>query len=171
KGGDLRASVKRIHQHGIVIGGSFIMGLDSDDSGVGRRIADAANHYGVDLLNPVFLTPLPGTRLWEKMQKQQRIAADRFPDEWQYYTLGFPVARYRNLSWHQLLTEMDDCWRMFYSPWRMLRRIASSLGQRRSPLTMIVGNLSYRRNYRAERRSGRTLDLTRGAVWRRGALS
>ena len=165
KGGDLRASVQRIHRHGISIVGSFIMGLDSDDSGVGRRIADAASYYGVDLLNPVYLTPLPGTRLWDKMQVQHRIAANRFPEEWQYYTLGFPVARYRNLSWHQLLTEMDDCWRTFYSPWRMLRRIAGSFGHWRSPLAMLVANLSYRRNCRAERRTVRTLDLARGAMW------
>jgi len=103
--------------------------------------------------------------LWDRMQTQQRIAANRFPEEWRYYTLGFPVARYQNLSWPQLLNEMDDCWRAFYSPGRMLRRIAGSLRRWRSPLTMLVANLSYRRNCRAERHIGRNLDLTRGATW------
>ena len=70
KGGNLRASVARIHRHGIIVVGSFIMGLDSDTPGVGRRIAKAADRYGVDLLNPLFLTPLPGTRLWDKMHSQ-----------------------------------------------------------------------------------------------------
>ena len=165
KGRDLRASVRRIHRHGISVVGSFIMGLDGDTPGVGRRIARAASHYGVDLLNPVYLTPLPGTRLWDKMKADRRIAANDFPEDWRYYTLGFPVARYRRLSWGQLLSEMDDCWRAFYSPWRVVRRVAECLRQWRNPLVLLVANLSYRRNYRADRRTLRALDLSRGLAW------
>ena len=167
KGGDLRASVARIHRHGMAVVGSFIIGLDNDTPGVGRRIAEAAGRYGVDLLNPIFLTPLPGTRLWENMATQGRIAANRFPEDWRYYTLSFPVARYQNLSWAQLLNEMDDCWLKFYSPWRMARRIIGNLRHWRSPLTMLVANLSYLRNYRGDRERFGELDLSRGLAWNR----
>jgi len=165
KGGDPRASVARIHRHGILVVGSFIMGLDSDTAGVGERIAKAADHYNVDLLNPIFLTPLPGTRLWERMQTQGRIAASRFPQDWRYYTLSFPVARYRNLSWGQILAEMDESWRWFYSPWRIVRRCLGSLGRWRSPLITLVANLSYLRNYRADCNKLGSLDLSLGAAW------
>jgi len=165
KGGNLRASVGRIHRHGMLVVGSFIMGLDSDTPGVGRRIAKAAARYSVDLLNPIFLTPLPGTRLWDNMQTQGRIAANRFPQDWRYYTLSFPVARFQNLSWAQILTEMDESWRWFYSPWRILRRVFGGLSRWRSPLTMLVANLSYRRNYRADRKKLGDLDLSQGAAW------
>ncbi len=165
KGGDLRASIRRIHRHGIVVVGSFILGLDSDTPGAGRRIAAAASHYGVDLFNPLFLTPLPGTRLWEQMASQGRIAANQFPQDWQYYTLGFPVARYRNLSWDQMVQEMDQCWQGFYSPWRTTWRIAKSLGRWRSILTLLIANLSYRRNYRADRDRLNDLDMSRGPAW------
>lgn len=70
--------------------GSFIIGLDVDQPGIGRRIADAASHYGVDNLNALFLTPLPGTRLWDPMQSEDRIGLQAFPEDWQYYTLTFP---------------------------------------------------------------------------------
>ncbi len=165
KGGDLRASVARIHRHGILVVGSFIMGLDSDTPGVGKRIAKAAAQYSVDLLNPIFLTPLPGTRLWENMQTQGRITANNFPQDWSYYTLSFPVARFQNLSWAQILAEMDESWRWFYSPWRILRRVSIGLRRWRSPLTMLVANLSYRRNYRADRARLRDLDLSLGDAW------
>jgi radical SAM superfamily enzyme YgiQ (UPF0313 family) len=165
KGGDLRASIARIHRHGLVVVGSFIIGLDSDTHGVGQRIAEAATRYGVDLLNPLFLTPLPGTRLWEKMEAQGRIVANRFPDDWRYYTLSFPVARYHNLSWSQVLAEMDDCWSTFYSRWRTMRRIVGSLFRWRTPLTLLVANLSYRRNYRGDRDSFVNLDLSSGRAW------
>ena len=72
KGRDFRASVERIQRHGIVVAGAFIMGLDVDMPGIGEHIADTANGYGLDLLNVQFLTPLPGTRLWEKMELEDR---------------------------------------------------------------------------------------------------
>jgi hypothetical protein len=43
--------------------GSFIIGLDIDEPGIGERIAEVANHYGVDYLNMLFLMPLPGSGL------------------------------------------------------------------------------------------------------------
>lgn len=165
KGTDLRASVRRIHCHGISVVGSFIIGLDSDTRGVGRRIARAARHYGVDLINPLYLTPLPGTRLWDSMESQGRIAVNHFPEDWRYYTLSFPVARYGRLSWEQLVREMDDCCRAFYAPGRILRRVLNSFRHGRSALIMLVANLSYRRNYSADLRGLRTLDFSRGRAW------
>jgi radical SAM superfamily enzyme YgiQ (UPF0313 family) len=89
-GRDMAASVRRIQRHKILVVGSFIMGLDTDEPGIGDRIAATAAHYGVDILNALFLTPLPGTRLWDDLESQGRIAADGFPEDWQYYTLTFP---------------------------------------------------------------------------------
>jgi len=148
KGRDFRKSVQRIRRHNIVVVGSFIMGLDTDEPGIGRRIARAASSYGVDILNVLFLTPLPGTRLWDQMATQDRIAAADFPDDWRYYTLGFPTAHYRNFSWSALVREMDCCDRGFYSLWRIFRRVTNSLLRWRRPVLLLVGNLSYRRNAR-----------------------
>ena len=98
KGRDFRASVRRIQRHNILVVGSFIIGLDIDEPGVGNRIAEVASQYGVDNLNVLFLTPLPGTRLWDQMISEGRIALDTFPEDWKYYTLTFPVGRYKHLS-------------------------------------------------------------------------
>jgi radical SAM superfamily enzyme YgiQ (UPF0313 family) len=146
KGRDCRASVRRIQRHGILVVGSFIIGLDVDEPGIGRRIAEAANQYGVDYLNPLFLTPLPGTRLWDQMKAQDRIALDTFPEDWKYYTLTFPVARYKHLSLDGISAEMLSCSRTFYSMPRILRRVWGNLWGRRQPLISLVGNLSYRNN-------------------------
>jgi radical SAM superfamily enzyme YgiQ (UPF0313 family) len=54
KGRDFRQSVRRIRRHNILVAGSFIMGLDSDKPGIGRRIAKAAGSYGVDILNALY---------------------------------------------------------------------------------------------------------------------
>ena len=141
--------------------GSFIMGLDSDQPGIGRRIAEAALRYGVDVLNTLFLTPLPGTRLWDEMESQRDVAANRFPQDWQYYTLTFPVARYRHFGCVDIAREMETCDGVFYSRWNILRRAWRSLWQRRKPFATLVSSLSYRGNLRLSRRACRDFLLSR----------
>jgi radical SAM superfamily enzyme YgiQ (UPF0313 family) len=153
KGRDFRASVRRIQRHSIMVVGSFIIGLDMDKPGIGQQIAQAASRYGVDNLNALFLTPLPGTRLWDQMKSEDRIALTAFPEDWKYYTLTFPVARYKHLSLDGVIHEMIACNRNFYSMPRLLRRVWDSLWQRRQPLISLVGNLSYRHNSRVDCRT------------------
>jgi radical SAM superfamily enzyme YgiQ (UPF0313 family) len=164
KGRNFRASVRKIQRHHILVVGSFIMGLDADEPGVGKQIVRAARSYGVDILNTLFLTPLPGTRLWEQMKSEDRIAANNFPGDWRYYTLGFPTAHYRNFSWTTLVEEMNSCDRRFYSLWGILLRVADSVLRRRHPLMALVSNLSYRNNTRLSRKSYGKLGLLRSGV-------
>jgi radical SAM superfamily enzyme YgiQ (UPF0313 family) len=152
KGRDFRASVRRIQRHKILVVGSFIIGLDVDEPGAGRHVAETAVRYGVDNLNTLFLTPLPGTRLWDQMKAKDRITLDVFPEDWRYYTLTFPVARYKHLSMDTVIEEMLTCDREFYSLPRILRRVWSSLIGRRQPWISLVGNFSYRSNLRLNRK-------------------
>jgi radical SAM superfamily enzyme YgiQ (UPF0313 family) len=153
KGRDFRASVQRIQRHKILVAGSFIIGLDIDAPGIGQRIAEVASLYGVDALNTLFLTPLPGTRLWDQMKSEQRITLNLFPDDWKYYTLTFPVARYKHFTLDAIVQEMNSCNHRFYSLTRILRRVWSSFWHRRHPLLSLVGNLSYRNNCRRDRKT------------------
>ena len=146
KGRDFRASVRRIQRYNIMVVGSFIIGLDIDEPGIGKRIAEVASQYGLDNLNVLFLTPLPGTRLWDQMKAEDRIALNVFPEDWKYYTLTFPVARYKHLSMDNVIQETILCNRDFYSMPHILRRVWNNLWQRRKPLLSLVGNLSYRGN-------------------------
>jgi radical SAM superfamily enzyme YgiQ (UPF0313 family) len=162
KARDFRASVRRIQRHHILVVGSFIIGLDVDEPGIGRRIAEAASQYGLDNLNVLFLTPLPGTRLWDQMKAEDRIALDSFPEDWKYYTLTYPVARYKHLSLDGAIHEMISCDRHFYSMPRILHRVCRNVWQRRQPLISLVGNLSYRNNLRVESKAYADFQRDRG---------
>ncbi|MFC1562536.1 B12-binding domain-containing radical SAM protein [candidate division KSB1 bacterium] len=152
KGRDYRASIRRIQRHNIVVVGSFIIGLDIDKPGIGKHIADMASQYGVDNINVMYLTPLPGTALWKRMKSEDRIALNDFPEDWKYYTLTFPVARYKHLSGDDIIQEMNSCNWSFYSMPRILRRVCRSLRERRKSIFSLVGNLSYRRNLYVSRK-------------------
>jgi len=74
--------VQNIQQHGIGVQGAFIVGLDSDDASIFDRVIDfvTANHlYGVQV---TILTPLPGTRLRERLERENRILSN----DWGNYT-------------------------------------------------------------------------------------
>ena len=157
-----------MQRHGIAVLGAFIMGLDVDKKGIGRQIANAAISYGVDTLNLTFLTPLPGTHLWETMESQGRIAADSFPEDWKYYTLGFPVASYMNLSWAEALQEFTSCLGRFYSYPRIFHRFFAGLLRNRRPVTNVgtlISNIVYRRNLHLDMKAFKEFDVSRGVPY------
>ncbi len=102
--------------------GAYMIGLDVDGPGLGRQIADACLEYGLDVVNITLLTPLPGTRLWTSMEKDERIIANASPDDWKCFTLSIPVARYLHLSRTDILDERASCLHSFYSYAQMARR-------------------------------------------------
>jgi hypothetical protein len=82
------------------------------------------------------------------MTSQGRIALDTFPEDWKYYTLKFPVARYKHLSPDRIIEEIISCDKDFYSTSRILRRLWDSLFRYRKPLINLISNLSYRGNFK-----------------------
>ena len=155
KGRDFRESVRRIQRHGICVVGSFIIGIDTDQRGIGETIGRAAKEYGIDAANVLILTPLPGTKLYAQMEREGRIRSNDYPHDWKYYTLTYPVASYMHLTWAELMDEVNQFNSRFYSYAQILRRMLRLARTTRSPRTLsvvLVANLSYRSNHLLDRR-------------------
>lgn len=75
--------IKNIQSYGIGIMGSFIIGLDNDDISVFNKIIDFVIENNLYDVQVSILTPLPGTRLRERMEKEGRL----LPTKWDNYTL------------------------------------------------------------------------------------
>jgi hypothetical protein len=80
------------------------------------------------------------------MEEEGRIAANRFPEDWKYFTLTLPVGRYKHLTQDEILKEMDSCIHRFYSLRGILRRVVRNLWKRQHPYLTLASNLSYRKN-------------------------
>ncbi len=150
---DIISCIREVRFYGIHIHGMFVLGAETDDVETIHETVDFAKGLGIDTVQIMILTPLPGTRLWDQMKSEDRIALDTYPEDWKYYTLTFPVARYKRLSLEDVIEEMISCDRCFYSMPRVLRRVWDSLRQRRQPLITWVGNFSYRNNLRLNRKA------------------
>jgi radical SAM superfamily enzyme YgiQ (UPF0313 family) len=160
---DTTAAVRRMQKRGITAVGSFIIGLDVDKKGVGSDIATAAHEYGLDAINVVFLTPLPGTRLWDEMSARDRVILKGSRRDWRYYTLTFPVARYNHLSWRDMVAEKEECFRTFYASAAIFRRLFGCVLHLRNPIPSLFSNLSYRVNtLRLDRAAYKDFDLSPG---------
>ena len=60
-----KQAFERIHHAGIAVLGAFIFGMDGDTSLKLKRRSDYMINKPVDVMQTTFLTPLPGTRLFE----------------------------------------------------------------------------------------------------------
>jgi len=139
-----RDVVQRIHKHRIIVAGSFMIGLDTDDEGIGQHIGESAVNIGVDILDVGILTPLPGTQLWKSLENENRLIFTNFPEDWDYYDLNFPVAQYKNFTCEEIINEIIHCDRVFYLRKRCWYRILRAVLTRNNPLSQTVANLAYR---------------------------
>jgi radical SAM superfamily enzyme YgiQ (UPF0313 family) len=78
---NLLKSVKRVQQAGLEVIGSFIVGLDNDTPDIFHQQADFIQKSGIVVAFVNALVALPGTRLHERLQKEQRLknGKDRLP--------------------------------------------------------------------------------------------
>lgn len=76
KNRDLVTSVKKIHQHGMAVSGGFIVGFDSDDPSIFLRQIDFIQKTGVVVAMISLLQALPGTKLYERLLKENRIISN-----------------------------------------------------------------------------------------------
>jgi radical SAM superfamily enzyme YgiQ (UPF0313 family) len=116
---DLQGFIKRIHDHGIGIQGSFIFGFDHDNEGVFERTIEFIHLNRIELPTFSVLTPFPGTPLWERLEGEGRI----FDRNWSHYDMSRVVFTPARMTPDQL--QRGYLWAQKYScaPRSILRRL------------------------------------------------
>jgi radical SAM superfamily enzyme YgiQ (UPF0313 family) len=118
---DYGAAVRRLHDLGVMVNGSFVFGMDEDDAGVFSRTVDWAVGQGVETATFHILTPYPGTALFQRMEKAGRIVHR----QWELYDTRHVVYRPRQLSAQALEEGYWRAYRDFYR-WGSILRGASA---------------------------------------------
>jgi radical SAM superfamily enzyme YgiQ (UPF0313 family) len=116
-GHDYESAIRRLHDLGIMINGSFVFGLDDDDPSVFDRTVDWAVRNGLTTATFHILTPYPGTRLFQQMEKEGRL----LHRDWSRYDTRQVVYRTIGLSAEELKSGYDRAYRQFYSWGNVLR--------------------------------------------------
>jgi radical SAM superfamily enzyme YgiQ (UPF0313 family) len=112
---DIEEAVTQLHKRHIMVHGMFVLGSDADNPGTVRDTVRFAKKTGVDSVQFMILTPLPGTQLFEQLQAEERI----FDYDWERYSGFHPVFYPRNMSPARLQFEIIlNAYRKFYSSWQ-----------------------------------------------------
>jgi radical SAM superfamily enzyme YgiQ (UPF0313 family) len=107
----IRDSIKAFHAYGIKIHGMFVLGSDADTVESIRATVDFAVNEGIDTVQFLVLTPVPGTAFFQRMEAQGRIISK----DWSLYDGHHVVIRTMNLSPYELQVEAIRAMSRFYS--------------------------------------------------------
>jgi len=137
----------RIHQAGIAVLGAFIFGMDSDTPERLRRRATFILKSKINAMQVTYLTPFPGTRLFDRYRADNRLLYTDFPRDWDHYDMTEAVHRPGGMEAAHLSKIVGELNRRMYAWPVLFRRALSTLWQtRRLSATKLVWdfNIGYR---------------------------
>jgi len=119
------SSVKKIHDYGMRIEGSFIFGFDFDTKEVFDETINFFKKSEIDFPNCRVLTPFPGTPIFDKFEKEGRI----FSKDWSLYNYYNVVFKPKNMT----PEELQDGWARvmdeFHSAFNFLKSLLNKRDQ------------------------------------------
>jgi radical SAM superfamily enzyme YgiQ (UPF0313 family) len=111
--------VKKLHDYGIGVNGSFVLGFDHDDEGVFERTAEFIIKAKLDVCYFSILTPYPGTALYSHMMEEGRII-DR---DWSSYNTNNVVFRPKLMTPERLLEGFHETLKQCFSYSSIISRL------------------------------------------------
>ncbi len=77
-------AIRKIKEHGMKVTGFFMFGFDNDTPDIFDKTLQAMYEWGLDEASFSIVTPYPGTRLFERLEKEGRITSY----DWSQYEEG-----------------------------------------------------------------------------------
>jgi len=114
---DYGATVRRLHDLGVMINGSFVFGMDEDDATVFDRTVEWAVTQGIETATFHILTPYPATALHARMHAAGRI----LHENWDLYDTRHCVYRPARMRGSALEAGYWRAYREFYTWGSILR--------------------------------------------------
>jgi radical SAM superfamily enzyme YgiQ (UPF0313 family) len=108
---DYAAAIRRLHDLGVMINGSFVFGMDDDDETVFERTVAWAVGQGIETATFHILTPYPGTALHARMAAEGRL----LHANWDLYDTRHVVYRPARLAPAALEAGYWRAYRDFYA--------------------------------------------------------
>ena len=111
--------IREIHNHGIAVGGTFVLGFDTDTKKVFDETLQNISSLDIDFPRFAILTPLPGTPLFYELDSQGRILTK----DWSKYDMVHVVFQPKHMSPEELQNEWYRIGSEVYSPTALVRRL------------------------------------------------
>jgi radical SAM superfamily enzyme YgiQ (UPF0313 family) len=128
KNRDLLQSIKTIHRAGLQVMGGFIVGFDSDTNSIFQRQIDFIQQSGIVAAMVGILQAPPGTRLFDRLQRENRVSREFSGDNVDGTTNIIP-----KMGLERLLDGYRLIMKQIYSPHNFYYRVRNLLQELKSP--------------------------------------
>ena len=135
------ARVEILHQYGIQVNGSFVLGFDHDRPDVFEKTAKWIEANRLECATFHILTPYPGTPLFRQMESEGRL----LHKDWELYDTAHVVFRPRHMTPEQLAEGYAWCYKRLFSHASIWRR--RPLDWRAVPAYLAMSYLYKRSNW------------------------
>jgi radical SAM superfamily enzyme YgiQ (UPF0313 family) len=95
---EYKKAILRCRKAGVFFHAAFIFGMDSHDTSIFNRTLDFIMEQNIPSVSAYVLTPYPGTALFKRLRKQNRL----LHQNWSYYDHLTPVFRPQRMSFEEL---------------------------------------------------------------------
>lgn len=123
KAEDYSRRIRLLHEHGLQVNGSFVLGFDGDNKDTFVRLADWIETNRLECATFHILTPYPGTPLFRQMEAEGRL----LHRNWDQYDTAHVVFRPKQMTPEQLLLGYDWMYRRLFSHTSIWRRRPTEL--------------------------------------------
>ncbi|QDV35075.1 B12-binding domain-containing radical SAM protein [Tautonia plasticadhaerens] len=115
---DYARRVRMLHEHGIQVNGSFVLGFDHDRRDVFDRTVGWIEDARLECATFHILTPYPGTPLFRQMEAEGRL----LHRDWSRYDTAHVVFLPRHMAPEELFEGYASCYRRLFSHGSIWRR-------------------------------------------------
>jgi radical SAM superfamily enzyme YgiQ (UPF0313 family) len=145
---DFERMIKRVHKHGMTIQGGIIFGFDEDTPDIFDTTIQKINELDIDVLELNILTPYPGTPLFERLEKDERLLTR----DWSRYNQVDIVFQPKNMTIEELREGTRKVAKEFYSWPNIIKKNAKifSTTKRLGSLLVAGANVNFRRYYQRD---------------------
>ena len=112
------SAINKIKENGMAIFGTFIFGFDNDTPDIFENTYNTINKWNLGAADFHILTPLPGTPLYERLKKEDRIITE----DWSKYNCINVIYQPKNMSVEELYEGTRWISKKYYSISNIIKR-------------------------------------------------
>lgn len=137
--GSYTKTIEKIHEHGMMVSASFVFGFDGDTLDIFDKTREFVDTSGIDMPDAMILTPFPGTPLFYRLEKENRLLTR----DWSKYDHRHVVFKPKNMTPEDLLENTQELYNDFFSKRNIIKRVLKSIKLGYNPfISTIFQNLT-----------------------------
>jgi radical SAM superfamily enzyme YgiQ (UPF0313 family) len=115
--------------------GAFLYGLETDTKETIENRTRYMINADIDAMQTTVITPLPGTAFFERMQNEDRLIYNNFPDDWAHYDFVEVVFKPKLMTAEGLSKSIYSAWKTLYDDKRLKRKFIDALRLTKNPIS------------------------------------